>query len=326
MKVFVTGGTGFVGSHLVEKLMKAGHEPICLVRNPKKISKLFPNQKPETVVGDLDDTGAIERGCHSANAVVHVAGLTAARNRAEFHRVNVQGTQTVARIAAARGGAVKRFVYVSSLAASGPSQPGTRIESAHRPNPVSQYGWSKLAGEEAVRRTDLPWTIMRPPTVYGPRDTEVLKLFKFAKRGIVPVLGDGTQENSFVYVTDLIDAILASLDEKSVGETYFPCHTEVCSQRDLVTLIGAALEKDRPPRVVRIPAPVARGALWVTGTIAGIFRKATLLNADRANDFLAESWTCSPASLQTRLGWSATTDLRTGLKTTAQWYTKVGWL
>ncbi len=167
---------------------------------------------------------------------------------------------------------------------------------------------------------------MRPPTVYGPRDTEVLKLFKFAKRGIVPVLGDGTQENSFVYVTDLIDAILASLDEKSVGETYFPCHTEVCSQRDLVTLIGAALEKDRPPRVVRIPAPVARGALWVTGTIAGIFRKATLLNADRANDFLAESWTCSPASLQTRLGWSATTDLRTGLKTTAQWYTKVGWL
>ena len=165
-----------------------------------------------------------------------------------------------------------------------------------------------------------------PPTVYGPRDTEVLKLFKFAKLGVVPVLGDGTQENSFVYVTDLVEAIVASLEAQRVGETYFPCHSEVWSQRELVTHIDAALGRERPARVVRIPALMARSALWVTGTVAGIFRRATLLNADRANDFLAESWTCSPTSLDTHLGWRAATDLRTGLKFTAQWYSESGWL
>ncbi len=329
MKVFVTGGTGFVGSHLVDSLLDIGDDVTILVRDSEKARRLFGERPVRTVPGNLQDTEALEAGCAEAEVVYHIAGLTAARNRAEFRAVNDNATRTLATIAGRVAPGLKHFVYLSSIAAAGPSKPGTPHTESAPARPVSDYGWSKLAGEKGVRASGLPWTIVRPPTVFGPRDTEVLKIFRVAKLRLAPVFGNGRQDNSFVYAPDLAQALLACRTERAVEKVFFACHPEVRTQRELATEIFRALRggpESGQPFVLPIPAPLARGALWMTGTAASLARKATLLNADRANDFLAEAWTCSPEAIRHETGWSAATDLESGLHQTVKWYRAHGWL
>ncbi len=331
MKIFVTGGTGFIGSHLVDALLAGSNEVTCLVRNPAKAERLFSHDKqPRIVVGDLNDIEALARGCEHADAVFHVAGLTAARNRTELLAVNGNATRTLASVANDTAPNLQRFVYVSSLAAVGPSTKGTSLREQAATRPVSDYGWSKLAGEEAVRASGLPWTIVRPPTVYGPRDTEILKLFKFAKLGICVFFGDGSQELSLVYVADLVDALIKSLSPATQQQVFFACHPEIWTTRTFTTEIYRALEGEkigrRRPLTLAVPGTLARGILWTTGTVAALLRRTTLLNADKANELLAEAWTCSSQAIVEATGWQPTTGLAAGLRQTADWYRNAKWL
>lgn len=329
MKTFVTGGTGFVGSHLVEALLARNDQVTCLVRNTAKAERIFPpDRRPHVVEGDLDDLDAMARGCRDADVVFHVAGLTSGRNRSELHSVNGHATRTIATVAKKSAPGLRRFVYVSSLAAAGPTTKGTPLDEKAPAQPVSDYGWSKLAGEEAVRASGVPWTIVRPPTVYGPRDTEVLKVFKLAKRGVTLFFGDGTQELSLIYVRDLADALVGVLHPDAAGRVFFASHPEIWTSRRFAEEIYGVLHADttRKPWAVGIPAPVARAALWTTGTVATLLRRATLLNADKANEFLAEAWTCSSHALTTTTGWRPATELNTGLRHTMEWYRTAQWL
>ena len=331
MKIFVTGGTGFVGSHLVDALLSRSDEVTCLVRDPAKAERIFSHDKrPKIVVGDLNDLEALARGCEHVDAVFHVAGLTAARNRAEFLAVNGNATRTLASVANDTAPNLQHFVYVSSMAAAGPSTKGTSLREQAATRPVSDYGWSKLAGEEAVRASGLPWTIVRPPTVYGPRDTEILKLFKFAKLGICVFFGDGSQELSLVYVADLVDAMIRSLSPATQQKVFFVCHPEIWTTRAFTTEIYRALKggttERRRPLTLAIPGTLARGILWTTGTVAALLRRATLLNADKANELLAEAWTCSSQAIVEATAWQPTTGLAAGLRQTADWYKNAKWL
>ncbi len=330
MKIFVTGGTGFIGSHLVEALLQGGHDVTCLVRNPAKAERLFAaGPKPHTVQGDLNDVEALTAGCTGADVVYHVAGAVAARSRAELFAVNRQGTSTIVNVAGRAAPDLQRFVYVSSLAAAGPTTKGVPLTEDSAAQPVSDYGWSKLAGEEAVRSGAVPWTIIRPPTVYGPRDTEVFKLFKLAKLGLAVFFGDGSQELSFVYATDLVGALIHCLDPAARDRVFYASHPEILTAREFARGIYHAVKQPpagRGPFVVAVPAPVARVVLWLTGTAASLARRSTVLNADKANEFLAAAWTCSPESLVTATEWEATTDITTGLRQTAAWYTEAQWL
>lgn len=334
MRAFVTGGTGFVGSHLVEALLARGHEVACLARNPAKVAALFDRKKPEIVPGDLTDAEALRRGCARADLVYHVAGLTAARSSSELFAVNRDGTRRVLEAAAQAAPSLSRFVYVSSLSAAGPSRPGVPVTETDPPHPVSDYGRSKLAGEELVRAATLPWTIVRPPTVYGPRDVELLRMFKLAQWSILPVVGDRAQELSFVYAEDLAAALVAVTGAPAQGKTYFACHPEVCTaattafaiHRAVQQVSGARPRRASGPFLFPIPAPITRAALWIAGTTARVAGRATLLSPDKAAEFLAEGWTCSTAALERDTGWRATTDLRTGLEATARWYQTKGWI
>ncbi len=331
MKIFVTGGTGFIGSHLVDALLSRSDEVTCLVRNPAKAERIFSHDKqPRIVVGDLNDLEALARGCEHVDAVFHVAGLTAARNRAELLAVNGNATRTLASVANETAPNLQRFVYVSSLAAAGPSTKGTSLREQAATRPVSDYGWSKLAGEEAVRASGLPWTIVRPSTVYGPRDTEILKLFKFAKLGICVFFGDGSQELSLVYVADLVDALIRSLSPGTQQKVFFACHPEIWTTRAFTTEIYRALKGGktgrRRPLTLAVPGTLARGILWTTGTVAALLRRTTLLNADKANELLAEAWTCSSQAIVEATGWQPTTGLAAGLRQTADWYKNAKWL
>lgn len=333
MKVFVTGGTGFVGSHLVEALLNRGDEVTCLVRNPSKAQKLFAAHMPRTVEGNLFDNDALSTGCEGVDAVFHVAGVTAARSPSEFHTINAEATRTVVHVAKRAAANLHRFVSVSSVAAVGPSALGRVVPDDQTPQPVTEYGRSKLSGENVVRESGLPWTIIRPPPVYGPRDLAMLKLFKLAKRGLLPVFGNGSQELSLVYVKDLAGALLAAIHPATAGKHYFVCHNEICTARSLVLAIHGTVSevmrargKYSTPRIVPIPPLLARTALWITGTAARVSGKRSILSADRANEFLAEAWTCSSAGFERDTGWKAETDLFTGLAKTAEWYAEAGWI
>src|SRR5690242_2618332 len=246
MKVLVTGATGFVGSHLVEALRRRGDQVTALARSAGKAAALAP-LGVEVVPGDLDDRPALERAMHGRDVVYHVAGIVAARSEADFMATNRDGTRNV--VAAARSAPVSRLVLVSSMAAAGPTIKGRPLLGDEAPRPVTAYGRSKLAAEQAVTASGLGWTIVRPPVVYGPRDQEVLKVFRLARLGIAPVLGDGSQELSAVYGPDLAEALIAAATSASAaGRTYYACHPEVFTGTQMARAVGRAM--GRSPAVI----------------------------------------------------------------------------
>lgn len=322
MKTLVTGGTGFVGSHLIASLRRRDAEVVALVRSPRRATLLEP-LGVTLAAGDLHDTDALRRAVEGVTTVYHVAGLTAARNAAEFHRVNVEGTARLLDAAAVAG--VRRFILVSSLAAAGPSPRGGRRAGAEPFEPVTTYGRSKAAAEAVVRAGPIPWVVARPPAVYGPRDVELLKVFRIARLGVAPVFGDGRQELSLVYAPDLAEALAALGSAEGVaGGTYYPSHPEVVTSGELVRVIGRAM--GRTMRLIPLPRPLARGLLHLTGTAAKLAGQATLLNPDKANEFFQAAWTCDPEPLRRDAGWSASHDLARGVAATLRWYREQGWL
>src|SRR5690348_10798106 len=239
VNAFVTGGTGFVGAHLVQALRARGDRVTALVRSPAKAQALGWTDV-RIVRGDLHDRAALADGCADADVVYHVAGLIAARNYTGFVAANRDGTR---RVQEAAEGAPRRprLVLVSSQAVGGPNPRGMPTDESVPPAPVTDYGRSKLAAEDVVRSGKGPWAIVRPPVVYGERDTETLKLFRLAKLGLGAVFGDGGQELSVIYAGDLAQALIAAgTHPAALGGTYYACHPEVHTSRSLVLAIGRA--------------------------------------------------------------------------------------
>ncbi len=322
MTAMVTGGTGFVGRHLVEALRQRGMEVTALVRSRERAAPLSA-AGARLVLGDLEDRGALALATTGAQVVYHVAGVTAARNESHFHRINAGGTTNV--LAAALDAAVPRFVLVSSLAAAGPSSPGHPVRGTEQPKPVTAYGRSKLAAEAAVRASSLAWTIVRPPIVYGPYDREVLRLFKAVRLGIAPIFGSGMQELSAVYGPDLAEALIAAgTSERGAGRTYIACHPIPFRSAEFIAAIGQAVGSR--VRLLRVPRVVARPLLHITAAAARLGGRTTLLTPDKANEFFQAAWTGDPTSLIEDTGWQAGHDLASGLAATAAWYREAGWM
>ncbi|HVX88609.1 MAG TPA: NAD(P)-dependent oxidoreductase, partial [Gemmatimonadales bacterium] len=217
MRFFLTGATGFVGGHVVDQLLAAGHEVTALVRSPARAQGMA-DRGVRLVPGDLHDRAALAAGAADAEVVLHVAALTGAVNEAEFLAANREGTANV--LAACVQAATRpRLVSVSSMAAGGPARRGVPKRDAADDRPVTMYGRSKLAGELVLRGSQHPWVILRPPTVYGPRDRDnLLTVFKAARTGFAPVFGDGSMELSAIYVEDLAAAtVLAGTAEGVVA-------------------------------------------------------------------------------------------------------------
>ena len=325
MNVFVTGGTGFVGAHLVKALRARGDHVTVLARRPGLAQELGWGPDVRVLRGDLEDEAALREGCEGTDVVYHVAGKIAARNAADFMATNRDGTANV--LEAARDGGARRFVFVSSLAVGGPTTIGHPIDESRPAQPVTDYGRSKLAAEVLVRAmpASLPWTIVRPPVVYGEWDRGTLKIFQLAKRGVVPVFRDGSQELSVIHAEDLAAALIAAaLSPAAVARTYYAAHVQTVTSRDLVRAAGRALGKT--PAIVPLPAVVARGILWTVGTLAYLAGRATLLSADKSDEYLAAAWTCRSDALTRDTRWRAGIELETGLTRAANWYREVGWL
>jgi nucleoside-diphosphate-sugar epimerase len=322
MRVLVTGATGFVGSHLAEALRRRGDDMTVLARSASKAAALAP-LGVRVVPGDLHDRRALEQAAEAQDVVYHVAGVVAARSEADFMVANRDGTRNLVEVVGRVGAG--RLVLVSSMAAAGPTIKGRPLRGDEAPRPVTAYGRSKLAAEQAVTAAAFPWTIVRPPMVYGPRDQEVLKVFRLARFGVAPVLGDGSQELSAVHGADLAEALIAAgTTAAAAGRTYYACHPEVFTGADMARAVGRAM--GRTPAVIRVPATIGRGVLMLTEAAARLTGHTTILTADKANEFFQPAWTGDPTPLMRDTGWQAAHDLRSGLADTYRWYRTAGWL
>lgn len=300
----LTGATGFVGAHLMEAALAQGWRVRALARRPQR-----ERAGVTWVEGDLAGRDALARLGEGANAVIHVAGAINAPDRAGFERANVEGT--AAMLEAARSGGAGRFVQVSSLAAREPD--------------LSDYGWSKAQADALVAGSGLDWTIIRPPAVYGPGDRETLQLFRAVKGGVVPVVGEG--RFSIIHVHDLAQALLAAaMAPELVGATHEVCDSTPggFDQPGFARAIGKAMGVS--PRILRLPTGLLQPAAALAEGWAGLTGGRAKLSRDRARYFAHPDWVASRAPLAETGLWRPSIPAGDGLRATADWYRRAGWL
>jgi nucleoside-diphosphate-sugar epimerase len=326
MRTLVTGGAGFVGSHLVEKLLDQGHEVICLEREGAGRSWLKGLDIDFQPCG-LEDPGLLEKLVCGVDEVYHLAALTEARRPEDCYRVNTLGTARILEAASRCPGGPPRLVLMSSLAAVGPTQEGGSITEDIPPHPLSHYGRSKLQAEAVVHayQDRVPATICRFPAVYGPRDHVVLKLFQMVARGFAVTVGPWDRTVSVVHVNDAVDGLLAAIrTPAAMGRIYNVAHPEAITWGDFVTTIGRAL--GRHPRMLAVPVAVARAIAVAAEALALVQRKAAILNRERVRELGQDSWLCDPANALNEIGFQPGYALGPGISHTARWLRREKWI
>ena len=325
-RVLVTGGHGFVGSHLVDRLLGQGVRVRCLLR-PSRSAEVFEGKPVEVARGDLRDREGLADAVRGVSRVYHIAGLIAARGPRHFDSVNREGTRRLAEAVALAAPECRRFVYVSSQAAAGPSRDGVPLDESAPPQPVTHYGRSKLGGEQVLAPAlgAVPWTIVRPPAVYGPRDYGILPFFQLAAHGLAADLDGPGRRFNMIHVRDLAEGIqVAGAASTSVGRTYFLTDPKPCSYRD----VGAALAAAFGRKLRRLPVPdvIVDLAAVAVDEVAGLTGKPQIFGRQKAIELKSRYWLCSPARARADLGWSVSLGLEEGMAETAHWYREAGWL
>ncbi|HXH14669.1 MAG TPA: NAD(P)H-binding protein [Sphingomonas sp.] len=299
MILAITGGTGFVGSHLIDHALEMGHTVRALARKPqaKRIGVTW-------VEGALDRPKSLATLVEGSDAVIHVAGVVNAADRAGFAEGNVAGTEGI--LQATKHAGIRRFVHVSSLAAREPA--------------LSNYGWSKAEAETRVQISALDWTIVRPPAIFGPRDHDLLDVFKAARSGYVPMPPKGTRV-SLLYVEDLTGLLLALAELPAAPSIMEPDDgtPKGWDNRDFARAIGVAVGKS--VKVVSTPRAILKLASAADRLVR---RRKAKLTRDRVRYFCHPDWVSHkppPPAL-----WTPSVSTPQALAQTAAWYRAAGLL
>lgn len=328
MKVLVTGASGFLGGHVAEQLAARGDVVRALVRKTSNRKHLEKLKGVELFEGSVEQSERVREAVDGVDAVVHCAGIVKARSSDEFFAVNVGGTSNLVEAARRTGGKkLRRFVHVSSLEACGPSNDGSPVD-PEQESPVTAYGRSKLAAEKVVlaAKDDMRVTILRPGAIYGPRDGEILEMFKAIQRGLLPLIAGGTAKGVWIYATDCAEACVRAIDaDVPSGRVYFV--DDGCGPLDQKQVCADAEKALGKRALVRasLPVPVlmtvARG-LEVFGRMAG---KPVMLTREKAN-MLLQHWVCSSEATRKDLGWQPRVPWGEGVTRAVEWYRQNGWL
>ena len=298
----MTGGTGFVGATLLDVARDAGHRVRALTRRDQA-----DRDGVEWIAGDLADGAALARLVAGTDAVVHIAGVVNAPDKAGFEAGNVAGTMAV--LTAAKNAGISRFVHVSSLSAREPR--------------LSHYGASKLAAEDAVRASDRDWAIVRPPAVYGPRDGEMLELFRAAQRlGIVPIPPPGRA--SMIHAEDLSRLLLALAESGAHSHVVYDAddgRDGGWPHEEMARALGDAVGRPVTPR--HIPARVMKLAACIDRLAR---RSKAKLTPDRVGYMIHPDWSVAPERRPPADLWQPQIETREGLRQTAEWYRANGML
>lgn len=323
--ILITGANGFVGSRLCHRFADHGYRVIAGVRPSAKL-ELLEGTEVEYRHGDVTQPESLVEMVKGVDYIIHNAGLVKAKGPDHFFRVNVKGTQNLCEAVLEQNPEIKKLIYISSLAAAGPSLDGRPVKESDQPHPVSFYGKSKLGGEQVAHSFADRLNILsiRPPGVYGPGDTEIFSLFQTTHYHLRPVIGNQKRLLQLVHVDDLVRGIQLALEaETESGESFFIGENRAYRMSELARLLHQAIGRWAIP--VIIPSPIFRLIAMISEAIFNILDATPMLTPDKAEELLC-AWAMDGSKAKTKLGFESQIDLASGLKSTYQWYLKHGWL
>lgn len=322
----LTGATGFIGSHVAERLLSEGRRLRCLVRPGRRLPPWLDPARCEIVETSLLDRDAVHSAVRGVRTVIHIAGVTKAKRKIEFDRGNVESTRNLLEAAGSLT-EFDRFTFISSLTVAGPSADGHLLDESEPERPLTAYGRSKLEAERLVTAaaSNVPISVIRPPAVYGPRDRDTLEMFRWVRYGISPAIGGPDKSLSLIHVHDLTDAILAvAFDPRALGRVYYAADPVPHPFAELMTLIARVV--GRRPLRIHFPRPLLFAVAGVVEAISFFGPKPAVLSIDKARDMSQDHWVCSPRRISEELGIRSATPLEQGLRDTYAWYLQNGWL
>ncbi len=326
LNALVTGANGFVGSHLVEGLLSRGYQVTCMVRKTSNL-RWLSGLKVEYVYADINTKESLKDALKEFDLIFHAAGLTKATSREKYFKANCQGTKNLLEVCVEDNPKIKRFVHISSQAVVGPGKDRQPLDETAPCHPITDYGKSKLQGEEVVLEysSKLPVTIIRPPAVYGPRDSDILGFFKVANKGFKTLLGKGESYISLCYVGDLVDGIiLAAESPKAIGQIYFIANDQIYSWREAFKIIACVLDKKLI--TLRIPRAFLFAVAFVSENVFRLLGKSTAVNMQKIRELTQRYWLCDVSKAKEELGFSPKYKLKEGAEKTVRWYREKGWL
>ena len=298
----------------------------CLVRRTRSNLGWIEGTKAEIVRGSYLDVDLLREAIRDSEYIFHIAGVTKAKKQKQYHQGNVLATKNLLE-AATTNTHLKKFCFVSSLTAVGPSDDGALLDEETECHPITAYGVSKLEAETVCQlySNRIPIVILRPPAVYGPRDRDLLDIFRWAKHGFKPIFGSIEKQLSVAYGPELARALVdATLSERTVGQTYFVADPNPYHLTQVLDLVSSRFGKKGIQ--VRFPAPL----LYTMGAIAELgslfSSKAAVLNIEKARDLLQKAWVCSPRKLEEHTGFRMQVSIEEGVNRTIDWYKEYGLL
>lgn len=322
----VTGSNGFVGSHLVDRLLAEGYTVRCVVRKTSDL-KWLHGKPVELINAGLGNKEELKKALEGCSLVFHIAGTVKSKKPEGYFESNVENTRTLLDAIIESGAPVEKFVVSGSQTAAGPSPDGVPITEAHTPNPLTTYGRSKLEQEKLVisYKDKLPVTVLRCPAIYGERDTEVGIFFQTYAKGLFTKVGFDKKTISLLHVHDVVNGLyLASQNPKTSGEVYFLSSEKVYTWDE----VGDISKKIFGKGAFKLVFP--HFMVYTVSAIAQFFSmfssKAATLNLEKARDLVQRHWVTSPAKAMKDFGFRQEVSLEDGIRRTVAWYKKEGWI
>jgi nucleoside-diphosphate-sugar epimerase len=309
----------------VEAFSRCALQVRALVRETSDTRRLA-GTNVERVHGSLEDVASLGRAVHDADVIIHLAALTRAHSEKEYHSANVLGTANLLAALSSAATRPRRLVYLSSMAAVGPSLGSRPVGPTDTPRPLTAYGRTKLAGEELCLNAaaEFEVVILRAPAVYGPRDRDLLHFFRLAARGFLPVPTGPDRPLQLVHVQDLADAVVRAGTTPDAKGIFHVADSAAYAWVDVVRLVASAVGVNA--RVVHVPPALIRAAAWASELAGRVTGRASIFDRDKARELLAPGWLCDIEPTRRALGFEPRIPLADGLNGTAQWYRDEGWL
>ncbi len=328
LKVLVTGATGFVGSHVADKLIEKGYEVKCIARKTSNL-RWLENKPVEIIETSLNDKEKLKKAVEGVDYIYHIAGLVFAKDYDEFLKGNRDATKNIIEACAEVNPNLKRFLFVSSQTVCGPSPSlENPIDENYICKPLTSYGKSKKAAEDEVLKFKgtIPFTIVRAPAVYGPRDTATYDVFKLVKKGFGTLIGLNPKYVSLIHSDDLARGIIqAAESDRSIDQTYFVSSEKFYNWDEIIAAMAAGFGKKSVMKI-KIPHAIVLSLAWISEQFGKLSSKPPVFNYEKGIDFIQDYWICSTQKAINDFGFQQKMSLENGMKDTINWYINNKWL